>query len=249
MRAWSSVGCYQLDRPATLNITINPLQVTLCVEGCSKQNASFALLAPAGCACLATTPLPTRVNDAECNQFCSDGYGCGGPPNRVSIYGIQPDAAIPPFSSPSPSPTSSVTTENIGKGSSIDQWKIAAIAGGVLGGLIVLGIAFLVYKRWKKNKDVSTLPRLHSKSKTTGYLLPNLPKTADMIYSVQKTYRAQRQDELTVMINHVVAVRSTFADEWALATNITAGDSGLIPLSCLVSEPMEPHSRAESLHI
>jgi hypothetical protein len=58
----------------------------------------------------------------------------------------------------------------------------------------------------------------------------------------------QYADELLVSVGNVVAVRTVFADGWAIATNISTGDSGIFPLRSLVSEG-DLGNRVESLGV
>ncbi|KAI8916363.1 hypothetical protein EDD86DRAFT_234339, partial [Gorgonomyces haynaldii] len=236
--AWSTIGCY--TPPAGTAVSLSqPFNAVDCVNACANRNAIYAAIQVSVCYCYNTTQNWVKQNDAECSQNCQDGFPCGGPFGRFTGYVIEQDTGVPPIVSASNTPTATpqITESTIGKGQSIDQWKIAAIAGGSIGALLILGVAFYLWRRNQKRSRNATLPRLLSSGRQVdGPLIPNLPRTPDMIYSVVHPYTSKRQDELDLAPMQVVAVRKVFKDGWAQGMNVTAGRSGVFPLACFLSE-------------
>ena len=69
-----------------------------------------------------------------------------------------------------------------------------------------------------------------------------------MIYSAISSHAPLRNDEMIVTSGNVVAIRTVFDDAWAVATNITTGESGIVPLVCFVEGGVVPE-RVDSLDI
>ncbi|KAJ3272700.1 hypothetical protein HDV01_005336 [Terramyces sp. JEL0728] len=145
-------------------------------------------------------------------------------------------------SSASPSATGDsnpvVTEKTVGSGNSINQRQIALYASLGAALIIVVILIIVLYRRKKKLESLPTLPRLNSK-RNAEYLLPNLPKTDNMIYTVMTNYQPRRPDELRLNKDDVVAVK-TYKNGWAAGVNVTNGETGSFPLVCFVSpEVME----------
>ncbi|KAJ1339619.1 hypothetical protein BSLG_005741 [Batrachochytrium salamandrivorans] len=61
-------------------------------------------------------------------------------------------------------------------------------------------------------------------SGSTEYLIPKLlPRTPNQLYSVYAVYKARRQDELSLGLKQVVAIRNTYSDGWAMGTDLSTG--------------------------
>lgn len=71
----------------------------------------------------------------------------------------------------------------------------------------------------------------------SSFLIPNvLPVTPNQIYSVITPYLPYKRDEIKLKADHVVCLRQVFEDQWALGSNVTTGETGVFPLTCLVPD-------------
>lgn len=240
--AYLSLGCYQDDpnSQATLVITKKgSLQLEECVSSCLDEGEGVKLVAVQSiphadfqnstCKCIKeNTPYEYQVNNAECINECTDNFICGGALNRITIYNIS--------LSDLPESTT-VTNVDTGKGQSTPPTTmILALLFAVLA--LVISIASIwLYMRFRKRSDnsKSTFPRL-PRVPTSSYLIADLPKTKEMIYSAERDYTSELCEELKVSAGDVIAVRSTFDDEWCVATNLSTGESGFMPLAVLISK-------------
>ncbi|KAI8928517.1 hypothetical protein BC831DRAFT_448259 [Entophlyctis helioformis] len=252
----TAVNPAQLPPPAQLPATTTPLTLTVqdCVDACSRSAAGFALLGASACRCVPTFAQVASdfivVNTAECSLTCADGFPCGGVLafNRFSVYnvtenGLPAPAPGSPPTAPSPSPgtngtrpvpNANTTNENLGKGNAIDQRKIALIVVGVSVFVLAVIITGVLVYRYRKRQAIPATPTLDM-GESSEFLIPGLlPRTADQIYSVHTSYKAVGTDELSLEPKQIVAVRNTFADGWAVGTDVATGADGVFPLACLV---------------
>ncbi|KAJ3318858.1 hypothetical protein HDV06_006979 [Boothiomyces sp. JEL0866] len=242
-----STGCFTAIGP--LVVQSQTQGIDSCAQLCSQNTTNlYAVLAPnALCSCATSLSSFVAVNGAECSFMCSDGP-CGGiTGTRVSIYQLTQSsgASLPiitsstsPSSSATSDPTAVVTEKTVGSGNSINQRQIALYASLGAALVIVIILIIVIYRRKKRLEALPTLPRLNSK-RNAEYLLPNLPKTDNMIYTVMTNYQPRRPDELRLNKDDVVAVK-TYKNGWATGVNVTSGETGSFPLVCFVSpEVME----------
>eukprot|EP00842_Homolaphlyctis_polyrhiza_P003994 jgi/Hompol1/4596/HPOL_001794-RA len=151
-------------------------------------------------------------NLVECSVRCQDGLPCGGPGGG------------------------STTNENLGPGNSINQKQIAIIVGCGAGALVLIAVGIFLIHRHRKLQAVPAIPTLDS-DRSSEYLIPKLlPRTPNQLYSVYAPYNARRSDELSLFPNQVVVIRNTYADGWAMGTDLATGVAGVFPLVCLIPD-------------
>ena len=113
---------------------------------------------------------------------------------------------------------------------------IAGIVVGIFGFFVLLGLVIYFVKKARAAKNLPQ-PEWSATGEPLGYLIPKLlPITPTGLYSVITPYSPSRSDELKLETDHVVAVRETFTDKWALGNNVTTGETGFFPLAVLVSD-------------
>ncbi|KAI9193323.1 uncharacterized protein BJ171DRAFT_528904 [Polychytrium aggregatum] len=242
---------YHLPAPASNSTSIT---LSTCSNTCIVQGKAVLLISKPVCFCVDATDLTSfsAVNDAECSTLCDDQAQCG---NTIftRFSGYQVFTNVVNISIPSaPSSTSAaprpVTTINVLPGSDssktvVPTWLI--VGGSVAAVLFLFGVVYLIRHRSQQQK-LHTLPRLEAgvRPKRTPavdkvYLIDKyLPATTNMIYSVITPYEppASRFDEIAIQPDQVVVLHKHFNDRWALATNITSGQVGYIPMNCLISD-------------
>lgn len=237
--AYSGLGCFQLDaNPGHVVLNSSaPFALTDCISRCVAFNSSVQLVAvsiaaPIGsniCSCL-TQLYSLKVNIVECGRSCSDGITCGGILDRATIYFVDTTDVTNAKASSVPSPTRNPNLDvSTGMGSKLETWKIAVIVAAII--LLLAIITVSVWFHLNNRKGTNTLPRL---PKSSSFLISDLPKTREMIYSVVRPHVPAQKDEIVLLKDNVVALRTVYTDGWALATNVTTGESGMMPLICFV---------------
>ena len=226
-------GCYSLNQPLLEEEQLPENTVDICTTKCIQNTKLYSLITIDKCYCVDSLQDFNIVkrNSNECTTLCKDMAPCGGR-DRLSGYKLLNTNQVQtvPYSQP---------TENaqggIGQGNTINDRQIALFSSI---GAVVLIIGILVgiyYHRRKQFNKIPTLPRLVS-TKSDKYLVPGkLVQTQDMIYIVSKGYEPKRMDELKLEKGDVCCVLE-WDSEFALGNNLTSGDKGRFPLSCLVDE-------------
>ncbi|KAI8901778.1 hypothetical protein BC833DRAFT_562173 [Globomyces pollinis-pini] len=231
-------GCYVPKNILPPSVPLASLSVDVCTNECllSPSN-SFAAIGT-NCTCLPSLDGFNLANIAECNQKCTtDGEFCGNALNtRLSVYQLLA-VSIPSGITLQTTPTSTTrpsTDDNsiLGTGTNVNQRRIALYISIAVVSLLLIALVIYCIRRKQKEASIPTLPRLHSSSKTR-MILPNLPETSDMVYSVQTPYTPRRSDEIPLNANDVVKVGDYHPNGWGYATNVTTGTQGLIPLVTL----------------
>jgi hypothetical protein len=188
------------------------------------------------CVCTNTTVGLTQQNAAECSDRCSDGSPCGSPAGRLSLYELTKPvnpAVVTSVVGSSPTPVAG-TTDNttLGRGDSLNQKQIALYASLGAAVVIVVIAVILFIRHKKKQASIPTLPR-HGSRKNEKFLIPNLPATTNLIYSVHTSYKPNQLDELVLNKDDVVCLQS-YSGDWGLGTNVTTGEKGYVPLACFL---------------
>jgi hypothetical protein len=239
LAGFSTIGCFSTAlQPSPLQ----PLTAENCANKCLEEQGLMSFTTPIGCGCTNTTEGFFRQNDAECGERCSDGSPCGGR-DRVSVYELtKPISPTIAVMTPTPVATSSPSNPNpgsvdasIGAGDSLNQRQIAIYAS--LGAALIIGVVgvTLFIRRKRRLDAVPTLPRHGNRNK--DYLIPNVPKTTNLVYSVHREYTG-KEGEMSVRVDDVVCLQQ-YKGEWGMGINVTSGEKGRIPLVCFVDLKFE----------
>jgi hypothetical protein len=195
-----------------------------CENICLDRNYTYFLLRSYDCSCYNSTKTSwTSKNKAECDFKCQDGLPCGGQ-ERFSLYEVDQKKKV-------------VLTVNPGAGDGQDVRRTTrniAIAVGSILFVACVGILIYCLQRNKQKK----LPQIEGDSEASvGFLIKDLlPVAPTGLYSVVTAFNARRQDEISVNVDQVVAIKEAYSDKWARGTNVTTGAQGFFPLNCLVSD-------------
>jgi hypothetical protein len=130
-----------------------------------------------------------------------------------------------------------VSTISIGGGDGQDVKMTAQTIAITVGSILfvaIVGILIYCLQRKKQQK----LPQIEGDAESdVAFLIKDLlPVAPTGLYSVVTAFNARKEDEISLDVDQVVAIKEAYSDKWARGTNVTTGAQGYFPLNCLVSD-------------
>jgi hypothetical protein len=204
-----------------------------CENICLDRNNTFFLLSPSNCFCYKTTRIGsgwTSRSRADCGLKCEDGLTCGGR-KRFSLYTVDKNTVDKNTT------LNQDTAVLFGGGDGQDVERTArniAITVGSILSIAIVGILIYCLRRKKQQK----LPQIEEDAESSiAFLIKDLlPVAPTGLYSVVTAFNARKEDEISLDVDQVVAIKEAYSDKWARGTNVTTGAQGYFPLNCLVSD-------------
>lgn len=234
VKGYNLTDCISFDFTFNVSETAQVQNVLDCENICSVKNSSWLLIRQEECSCYKERSKRwNSINRDECNLKCQDGLPCGGTA-RYSLYEIDQKKNVN-FTAPQ------INTISLGSGDGTDVRNIARISAITVGILGFLGLMFLLVYCLRKKKQIK-IPQieensLESSENSVKYLIKDLlPMAPTGLYSVITSYKARKGDEISLEVDQVVAIKEAYSDKWARGTNVTTGNQGFFPLTCLVSD-------------
>lgn len=229
IRAYNLTDCISTDFTVTNKSSV--VNVLDCENICLVRNSSYFLLGGDECSCYAQREGAwASTNRDECDLRCQDGLPCGGR-ERFSLYEVDKKRNINYTQVPE------VNTISLGGGDGQDVQRTVRIAGITIGSIlfiVLLGLMIYCLQRKKQKK----IPQIEEDDKTiVKFLIKDLlPVAPTGLYSVITAFDARKQDEISLQVDQVVAIKEAYSDKWARGTNVTTGTQGFFPLNCLISD-------------
>lgn len=228
--AYNLTDCISLTIGLESNKVKNVLE---CENLCLVKNSSLLLIRNDACSCFSIRDSSwSSVNRDECNLQCPDGLPCGGT-ERYSVYEVDQKKNVN-VTNPQ------INTITVGSGDGTDVKNTVRIAVITVGVFVFICLMCLLIYCLRKKKQTK-IPQIEENSieadHSPKYLIKDLlPMAPTGLYSVITEYMAKKGDEISLQVDQVVAIKEAFSDKWARGTNVTTGEQGFFPLTCLVSD-------------